>query len=394
MKLTQSAANGLTLPAGKADAIFFDDDYPGFGLRLRAGGKRSWIFQYGIGKKQRRMTLGVVSAVTLAQARKTAGDLHARVRLGEDPAASRKEGRVRAADTFEATLRIYLPEKKAALKASSYRCTERHLLTYAKPFHGLGLALVTRRDIGTLLAGLAATSGNATANRTRASLSGFYAWAMQRGLVELNPVIGSHVAPEAPRERVLSLEELAAIWRASGDNSFGAIIRLLIITGCRANEIGGLRLDEVRDDMIILPADRVKNGRAHLVPLAGAAQAILAAVPRGRHGDHLFASGGFRSWSYGKLRLDARLVAAGLRSAPWTIHDLRRSAATGLADLGVQPHIVEAVLNHVSGHKSGVAGIYNRASYEREKTAALTLWSAHLLAAVEGRKSNVVSMSA
>jgi hypothetical protein len=109
MKLTQPAINSLALPAGKTDAIFFDDDVPGLGLRLRAGGKRSWIFQYGIGTKQRRMTLGAAPALTLATARKTAAELHARVRLGEDPAASKREGQRRAADTVEAILRLYLP---------------------------------------------------------------------------------------------------------------------------------------------------------------------------------------------------------------------------------------------------------------------------------------------
>jgi Phage integrase, N-terminal SAM-like domain len=133
------------------------------------------------------MTLGIASLIPLTQARKTAGELHARVRLGEDPAASRAEGRTRAADTFEATPRIYLPEKKRAMRPKSYTSVERHLLRYAKSLHGLGLAHVTRRDIGTLLASVAAASGNVSANRTRASLSGFYTWAMRRGLTESNP---------------------------------------------------------------------------------------------------------------------------------------------------------------------------------------------------------------
>jgi integrase len=135
-----------------------------------------------------------------------------------------------------------------ALQPSSYRSTERHLLRYAKPLHGLGLALVTRRDIGSLLAGLATTSGNASANRTRASLSALFRWAMERGLVEQNPTIGTHIAPETPRSRVLPLEELAAVWRASGDDAYGAIVKLLILTACRGAEIGGLRFDEIHDD--------------------------------------------------------------------------------------------------------------------------------------------------
>jgi hypothetical protein len=220
MKLTQPLISKLALPAGKADVIYFDDDLAGFGLRLRAGGRRSWVFQYSIGVKQRRMTLGLASAITLADARKTAGELHARVRLGADPAASRKEGRIRAADTVEATLRSYLPERKATMRPASYKCVERHLLRYAKPLHPLGLAMVTRRDVGTLLASVAAASGNVSANRTRASLSGFFAWAVARGLTEVNPILGTHVAAEQARSRVLSIEELAAVWRASGDDTY------------------------------------------------------------------------------------------------------------------------------------------------------------------------------
>jgi integrase len=164
---------------------------------------------------------------------------------------------------------------------------------------------------------------------------------------------------------------------------------LLVLTACRANEIGGLRWDEVHDDMIILPAERVKTGRPHVVPLAAPAQAILAAIPRGRYGDHVFARGGFRSWSYGKRRLDTKLTAL----AAWIVHDLRRSAATGMAELGVAPHVIEVVLNH-AGHRAGIGGIYNHATYEREKRAALVIWADHVVAAVEGRESRVMALHA
>jgi hypothetical protein len=121
MKLTQPMVSKLALPPGKNDAIYFDDDVPGLGLRLRGGGKRSWIFQYGIGTKQRRMTLGTAPALSLSAARKTAAELHAKVRLGEDPAASKQEGQRRAADTIEATLRLYIPEKSQTLALGSRR---------------------------------------------------------------------------------------------------------------------------------------------------------------------------------------------------------------------------------------------------------------------------------
>ena len=206
-------------------------------------------------------------------------------------------------------------------------------------------------------------------------------------------MIGTNVAPEAPRSRVLPIGELAAVWRASGDDAYGRIVKLLMLSGCRAGEIGGLRLDEIRDDVIVLPATRTKNKRAHLVPLAAPALVVLAGWTK-RYGDFVFAQRGFRSWSYGKQRLDARLAKAKVQLDPWTVHDLRRSVATGMAEIGIQPHIVEAVLNHVSGHKAGIAGVYNRATYEKEKKVALATWADHLLAAVEGRADKIVPLRA
>jgi integrase len=392
MKLTQPTVNTLSLPPGKLDAIYFDDDVPGLGLRLRYGGKRSWIFQYGIGTKQRRMTLGTAPALTLAMVRKTAAELHARVRLGEDPAAAKREGMRHAAETVEAMLRLYLPERKQTLARTSYTSLERHLLRYAKSLHGTGVALVNRRDIGGLLATIAESSGATSANRVRASLSAFFGWCMARGLTEQNPVIGTHVLPEKSRSRVLSLAELAAVWNACSEDAYGAIVRLLILTGQRREEIGGLRHSEICDGNIVLPGTRTKNRRAHVVPLSAAAQAILAKMPVG---DDDFVYGNskpFTSWGYGKAHVDARLAAAGIKLDPWRVHDIRRSVATGMAEAGIAPHIVEAVLNHVSGHKAGVAGVYNRATYDREKRAALSLWSDHVMAAVEGRVTNVVTL--
>jgi hypothetical protein len=188
---------------------------PGLGLRLRAGGKRSWIYQYQIGSKQRRMTLGTVPALTLGAARKTASEFHARVRLGEDPATARDQRRRQAGDTVEAMLRLYLPEKKPSLSPRSIREVERHLLTYAKPLHGMAVASIARRDISTLSTALAASAGNATANNTRASLSTFFGWCITRGLIEENPVrdrprpctVGQGPRSDAARQRRLGLVE-------------------------------------------------------------------------------------------------------------------------------------------------------------------------------------------
>jgi integrase len=139
-----------------------------------------------------------------------------------------------------------------------------------------------------------------------------------------------------------------------------------------------------------LPANRTKNKRAHVVPLSDAARATLTRF-RGEHGEFVFGRFGFQAWDQGKRDLDAR-IAAGKPLNHWTLHDLRRTVATGMAGIGLQPHIIEAVLNHVSGHKSGVAGIYNRATYDKEKREALNLWAEHVIATVEACAASVVPL--
>ena len=140
-------------------------------------------------------------------------------------------------------------------------------------------------------------------------------------------------------------------------------VRLLLLTGQRMREIGDLRWDEIGDDEIVLPASRTKNHRAHHVPLGDAVKAILAARPR--NGTHVFGHHGFTNWSTAKLKLDARM-----KLAPWRIHDLRRTCATGLQRLGVRLEVTEAILNHVSGSRSGVAGVYQRHDFAAEKRTA------------------------
>jgi integrase len=227
-------------------------------------------------------------------------------------------------------------------------------------------------------------------------LSAFFVWAMKEGLVEANPVFATNRPYDRKgRERVLTEQEIAQVWRAAGDDSYGTIVKLLILTGARREEIGSLRWDEVdfTARVIRLPPERVKNGRPHDIPLSGPALARLHATPQIAGRDPVFGSGanGLGAYSIPKKALDQRIAearqAAGADPmAPWVLHDLRRSVATHMAEIGIAPHIVEAVLNHVSGHKAGVAGIYNRAAYDKEKRAALTLWADHVTALVEGRE--------
>ena len=401
MRLTVKSTVGLKLPPGKQDHIEWDDDIAGFGIRLREGGARSWIFQYRVGSKQRRMGLGSVSAVDLATAREIAKGLYARTRLGEDPASSKADAKIKSAETFEAIVRRFLAYQRARLRPRTYPDVERHLLKHSKALHGLQLAAIVRRDVATVIAAVAENCGDPSSNRVRASLSSFFRWAMGEGLVDQNPVVGTNKREEKKRTRVLAPDELRLVWVHAGDDRFGSILKLLALTGARADEIAALHWSEVHGDLIVLPPERVKGNRTQEIPLAAAAREIIEAQPKrtnadGTARDLIFGGGqgGFSGWSNSKAKLEERIKAATGKSLPhWTPHDLRRSFSTHANELGILPHIVETCLGHVSGFRSGVASVYNLALYRSEKRAALERWADCLLAWVEGRESNVITLS-
>jgi integrase len=391
MKLTAKNVAALVLPDGKSEAIFYDTDLSGFGLRLRGGGSRTWVFTYKIGSQHRRITLGSATALTPARARETAGELHAAVRLGKDPAGEKFEGRVRAAETMGAILPAYLGRQRGHLRPRSYVECERHLLKNCKPLLGLLLSKIDRRTVAARISDIANTSGAVSANRARAALSAFFSWTMREGLLDNNPVVGTNRQPEKSRTRVLSDDELRIILRACGSDDFSIIVRLLMATGQRANEIAHLRWNEVFDDRIVLPPSRTKNAREHSVPLVPAVAALIHNRPR--RNDFVFGrrqGRPFGGWSLSKTILDQRINAMGHKLEPWVIHDLRRTMATRMAESGTAPHIIEAVLNHVSGHKAGIHGVYNRASYEPQKRAALEKWSEHLETIVTGKSPSKI----
>ena len=290
----------------------------------------------------------------------------------------------------------FLVYKKGALKPRSYEEYERHLVIHAQRLHGLQITAIDRRSVAALFTELAASSGPNLANSVRASLSAFFGWAMREGLADANPIIGTNKAiTKGDRDRVLTDDELGQIWNGLGDDAYGDIVRLLALTGQRRDEIGSLRWSEVNLDkaLISLPAERTKNSRPHDIPLSPAAVSILKARPH--FAELVFTSGanGFLGWSNYKLTLDARIARKGAVS-PWRLHDLRRTVSTRMHDeLGIAPHIVEAVLNHVSGHRAGVAGVYNRAAYAKEKAVALARWAEHLASIVGGEPSKVVPIS-
>jgi integrase len=372
------------------DSIEWDGKISGLGLRVRAKSK-TWIFRYRHGRTQRSVKLGRSPALSIVAARRAAEKLAAQLALGADPAADRAAAKSQAEHTFASLAEKFLDARRPGLRPATVHEYERHLLRDCKSLHRLPIAGVTQADIVRLLNNAA---GPVTANRLRATLTAMFSWVMREGvkLPDGNIASFTNKRDETSRDRVLSDQELKAIWRASGHDDYGAIVKLLILTAARRDEIAHLQWSEVGDGALNLPAARTKNGRAHVIPLSEQSRVIIAGRERGKR-IHVFGrdDSGFHGWSKCRYRLDKNL---GDTVADWVLHDLRRTAVTRMAELGVQPHIVEAVVNHVSGHKGGVAGIYNRAAYDREKREALSLWAEHVMALVEGRKAVVAPLRA
>lgn len=390
MKFTEGVVSRISVPDGAREAMVFDDVLPGFGVRKFASGKASYFVKYTLADgKQRKLTLGAVVPGVLAEMRRKASDVLAHAKTGRDISGEREVARTKKNVTFGDLVPLYLKAKVKDLRPTSYIEVDRYLNRHWAPLHASPVEEITRRQIALRLDQIVVEHGPVAADRAKAAISGIFAWAIERSYVEASPVIGvKRRSSGAARERVLSEAELVAVWKASGDDEYGKILRLLILTGQRKTEIADLAWPEIdfERSQIDLPPQRTKNGLPHLVPLAAAALEILHAVPRREKRDLLFGGGdgGFSGWSKAKARLDERLPAD---MPPWTVHDIRRSAVTHWGENGfAAPHVIEAIVNHVSGHKKSTAGVYNKALYLPERRRALDLWAAHVLALVKAKK--------
>jgi len=391
MKLTSKAVAALMLPANKVDHFEWDDDLPGFGYRLRKSGDkvgRSWVAQYRHAGQTRRMTLGSASVLSSDQARGEAKKILAQAALRQDPASERKRRTASDRFTVTALAEQYLAAKQPEVRRRTFSEAQRYLQSsaYFGPLHNIPVDAVTRRDVAARVLVITRENGQIAAARARSVLSGMYTWAMESGLTEVNPTIGTPKPKAAPpRDRVLSDEELLAIWKATGEETdFNRIVRLLITTGQRRSEVGGMAWTEVKDGTWTIPKERAKNGREHSLPLGSLALDVIRPVPQVADRDPLFGARtdrGFTSWAEHKRALDARL---GDQVKPFKLHDLRRTVATRMCDLGIEPHVVEQILNHQSGHKRGVVGIYNKSKYPVAVQKAVAAWDRHIRTLIEG----------
>ncbi len=401
-KFKEGYAARLIVPPGKRDLQVFDDALPGFGIRKFASGRASYFVKFNVGQQQRRLTLGAAVPGNLAEMRRRASTVLSKARLGQDSVAERQVAADKRITTVRSLVSDYLAQREPKLRPRYFSEIKRQLEKDWQSLHGLGVELITRELVVGVVDAIATTQGEVAADRARTALSGFFGWAIERNYCDNNPTL--NVSPRAEgggRNRVLSEAELVEVWQASGEGDYGRIVRLLMLTGQRRLEIGDLIWPEIDAEkcQVELPAERTKNHRPHIVPLSDQALTLLPKRRQGR--DLVFgrADGGFSGWSKAKGELDARIAAArraaGIEKPmpAWRLHDLRRSFVTHINERGfAQPHVVEAIVNHISGHLAGIAGVYNKAQYLTERRHALELWGAHVAALVEGHTSKVVPL--
>lgn len=416
---------------GARDVFLWDDDPAGFGLKVTPAGSKVYIYQYRVARPgeaeltaPRRYTLGKHGELTPDQARKRAKELAALVAAGIDPKEQeqdREQARARARAAaqererqeqqlaFDKMAKLWLAFYEDKRTASSVAQAKLVVRNHLEPALGSKpITALTRREIQPIIDAIP-VKREAMRRSVFAYASAMLGWCAKHGHIEANP-LAAMAKPDAPaaRQRVLTDEELVTVWNATADltKPYGAYFRLLILTGQRRGEVAGMDWAELDRGAALwtIPADRAKNGVAHLVPLSPQATAeIRSLVPEGmtewpKSGFVFSKTKGvaLNSFSQAKAELDAAVTEA-LEDKPlpaWRVHDLRRTVATGLQRLGVRFEVTEAVLNHVSGAKGGVAGIYQRHDWKDEKRAALDAWARHiaaLLAPVD--QSNVVSLA-
>jgi integrase len=401
INLNRATVATLELVAGKTETIWWDDTLTGFALRIRvdAAGKvqRTYVAQYRFNGQTRKPKLG--DELPVDAARRKAEKLFAQVLLGTDPAAEKEAAKIEAQKlTFSGAVQLYLDQKAKEVRSNSYKPAKLYL-TGAKYFptlHKMRLDKITRSDIAHRLDSICTESGAPTAGQARAHLSSLFSWGIERCYCRENPVIGTATFEGAKRKRnrVLSDDELRTVWNACNmESDFGRIVRLMILTGCRRQEIGGLRWSEFDDfdaGIVTIPGERTKNHLPLMLTLPAMAMDIIRSVPRRIGRDHLFGerAAGFVTWGHAKKAFGVVFDTA------WTLHDIRRTLSTGMNEIGIEPHIVEAILNHVSGHKEGVAGVYNHAQYKLPKRNALAMWADHVASITSGEPRKVVSLHA
>jgi integrase len=408
-------------------------DRDGLYFIIQPSGVKSWALRYRRKSdgKAIKHTIGTYPAISLKAARSLATALRAEIERGADPHGDKIAARHRAAeidDSFEAVARRFVVEHQfrrnrswawaarvLGLTVDADAAVEpktcppllvvedgskdqrgRRRVSLVDRWGDRRVGDITRANVIAALDEIGARTP-ILANRMHAVLGKLFRWAEAKGISNQNPCANIERNKEQSRDRVLNDAELRAVWVAAGklDDPFADIVRLLVLTGQRRDEIARLRWSEIdlEERLLRLPPPRTKNERAHDVPLSAPALSIVAGRQQRLPGvDHVFTIGRkpITGFSRMKERLDA---ASGVTD--WTLHDLRRTVASGLQRLGVRLEVTEAVLNHKSGSLAGIRSVYQRFDYAPEKRAALEAWARHVAGVVENvhkRPTNVTPL--
>lgn len=424
-KLKADPKRRLEIPDGLLTGLY---------LVIQPSGKKSWAVRYRHFSKPKKMVLGAYPAFDLPAARKAAQEALRKVQQGNDPASEKQTAKKLARDTEEADrlkfgniVRTFIT-RHAKVENRSWRETARTLGLVAdksrpdlrndpKAFVMLKGGLVekwgyrpitdiTRAEIIAWLDTIVDRGSPIMANRVFAALRKLFNWAISRDLIQDSPCAGiKPPAKEMARDRVLSDDEIKTLWRGCEKLGypFGAMFKLLLVTGQRREEVAALTWKELdlENALWTIPRTRVKNNKEHTVPLNACALALLRNLPRISQSEFVFTTTGMTpasGISKAKARLDDFMVAKlddgadGFELADWRLHDLRRTVASGMARLGINLPVIEKILNHTSGSFGGIVGVYQRHEFSDEKARALEAWGSFVEELVEGKRDNVVSL--
>ncbi len=380
IKLTKSAIDALPTPA--TDVVYWDQGCPGFGLKVTPKGRKVFIVLYrtaGAGSALRKFTIGPYGRVTLHQARVAAQKVFSAKLEGRDPAREKREARIREVtdridDVVEAFIAHHVSKNRSATEISRLLRREVGTVWKQRSVHDIG-----KRDVVDLVSAIESRGAPSAANKLLKTIKTFFNWCVGRAILEKSPAQGIPLpAPNISRDRVLTDVELASVVRAARTmkHPYGSIVELLALTGQRREEAAGATWDEFDLDCAvwIIPSDRTKNAKSHIVHLSSLAIALLRQIPR--RGSCVFTINGskpFSRFSAYKRKLDILSGVSG-----WRLHDLRRTCVSGMARLGVAPHVADKVLNHQGGTISGVAAVYQRHDFMAERKEAMLIWDKYI----------------
>jgi integrase len=383
IRLTKSAIDAL--PTSKTDVVYWDAGYPGFGVKVTPRGRKVFIVLYrtaGAGSRLRKYTIGPYGRVTLHQARVAAQKVFAAKLEGRDPAAEKRAARRRiVADRVEDLLENFIAQRLSQNRSGGEiaRLLRREV---GNTWVGRSIHEISKRDVVDIVTAIEQRGAPVAANKTLKSIKTFLRWCVGRAVLDQSPAEGVPLpAKEVARDRALDDEELARVILAARQigGPYGGIVEFLALTGQRREEVARLQwaeLDLARRIWTI-PKSRTKNAKAHVVHLSEQSLAVLKRADRNSpFVFSLFGTKPFQEFSRAKRVLDQ---LSGVRG--WRLRDLRRTCVSGMARLGVAPHVADKILNHQSGTISGVAAVYQRHDFLAERREALERWGAHVVAA-------------